>query len=195
IDWYRYFLELPVAHDPGTLYAYCSAGMNLAGGVVSRATSTWLPAFFDQYLARPLGITHYAMNLTPTGEGYSGGGVHMLPRDLLKFGQLFLDGSTWHGQRIVSKDWVEKSTANRTKGLNATDGLAWHRNTITADGQKHEGYEANGNGGQFLIVVPDLQLAVVFTAGNYGQYQVWGKFRDELTPRFIFPTRASATTK
>ncbi|MFL5622170.1 MAG: serine hydrolase domain-containing protein [Gemmatimonadaceae bacterium] len=195
IDWYRYFLELPVAHDPGTLYAYCSAGMNLAGGVVSRATSTWLPAFFDQYLARPLGITHYAMNLTPTGEGYAGGGVHMLPRDLLKFGQLFLDGGTWHGQRIVSKDWVEKSTANRTKGLNATDGLGWHRNTITADGQKYEGYEANGNGGQFLIVVPDLQLAVVFTAGNYGQYQVWGKFRDELTPRFIFPTRASATTK
>ncbi|MEP7345895.1 MAG: serine hydrolase domain-containing protein, partial [Gemmatimonadaceae bacterium] len=91
-DWYRYILNLPMAHDPGSLYAYCSGGINLTGGVISHTTKTWLPDFFDRYIARPLQIDHYGMNLMPTGEAYGGGGVRMRSRDLLKFGQLYLNG-------------------------------------------------------------------------------------------------------
>jgi CubicO group peptidase (beta-lactamase class C family) len=185
-DWYRYILNLPMAHDPGSTYAYCSGGMNLAGGVIANATRTWLPDFFDRYIARPLQIDHFGMNLMPSGEGYSGGGVRMRSRDLLKFGQLYLNGGIWNGTRVVSKDWVTRSTAQQISAPNGgSDGYAWHRYSLTVGGKTYQEYEANGNGGQFLIVVPELDLAVVFTAGNYRQYRIWRKFRDELVPRYI----------
>ena len=185
-DWYRYMLDLAMVHDPGTVYAYCSGTMNLAGGAIARATGTWLPDYFDRYVARPLQIDHYAMNLMPTEQWYAGGGVYMRPRDLLKFGSLYLNGGLWNGTRVVSKAWVERSTAQQmTTPTGGSDGYAWHRNVLHANGRDYQEYEANGNGGQFLIVVPELDLAVVFTAGNYQQYGVWRKFRDEWVPRYV----------
>ncbi len=185
-DWYRYSLDLPMVHDPGVTYAYCSGGMNLAGGVIAKTTGMWIPDFFDRYIARPLQIEQYAMNLMPTGEAYAGGGVHMRPRDLLKFGQAYLDDGVWNGRRIVSKNWVKESTAQQIRtSAGVSDGYGWHRHELQAGGRAYQIYEANGNGGQFLIVVPDLDLAVVFTVGNYNQYPVWRKFREELVPRYV----------
>ena len=187
-DWYRYTLDLPMAHDPGTLYAYCSGGMNLAGGAIARTTGAWLPEFFERFVARPLGIERYHMNLMPDGQGYSGGGVHMRPRDLLKFGQLYLNGGTWNGQRVVSESWVRRSTAHQIDaGNGGSDGYGWHRNTLKIGGRDYQEYEANGNGGQFLIVVPELELAVVFTAGNYGQYRIWRRLREEWVGEYLIP--------
>jgi CubicO group peptidase (beta-lactamase class C family) len=184
-DWYRYTLELPVLHQPGTLYAYCSAGLNLAAGVIAHATQSWLPAFFDRNIAQPLEIDHYAINLTPTGQMYGGGGVRLRPRDLLKFGQLYLNGGTWNGHRIVDRSWVETSTAHQIDNASGSDGFAWHRFTLEANGRDYQEYEASGNGGQFLIVVPELDITIVITAGNYGQYGIWRTFREQLVPRYI----------
>lgn len=185
-DWYRYFLDLPVVHPPGTTYAYCSAGINMAGGVVAKAAGTWLPDFFDRHIARPLQIDHYAINLMPGGQAYGGGGIYMRPRDLLKLGQTYLGGGIWNGKRIVSKEWVRTSTAHQIRtGNGGSDGYGWHRNTLTAGGREHQEYEANGNGGQFVMVVPDLDIVVAITAGNYMQYGVWRTFREELVPKYV----------
>lgn len=185
-NWYRYFLDLPVAREPGTAYAYCSGGINLVGGVVGEATKTWLPEYFDRYIARPLGIDDYGMNLMPTGEAYGGGGMRMRSRDFLKFGQLYLNGGTWNGARVVSRGWVRQSTAHQVDAPNgSSDGFGWHRYALTVAGRTVQEYEANGNGGQFLIVVPELELAIVFTAGNYNQYRIWRKFREEIVPQYI----------
>jgi hypothetical protein len=60
------------------------------------------------------------------------------------------------------------------------------------NGHAYQEYEASGNGGQFLIVVPELDIAVVITAGNYGQYGVWRTFRDQLVPRYVLAAADSA---
>ena len=184
-DWYRYTLELPMAHKPGTVYAYCSGGTNLAGGVIARTTGGWLPELFDRWLARPLGIRRFAMNLMPDGQGYSGGGVRLRPRDLLKFGELCLRRGAWKGLRVVSERWIRESTSRRMASPSGADGYGWHLNTLRAGGREYREFEANGNGGQFLIVVPELDLAAVITAGNYGQYPVWRSFREELLPKYV----------
>jgi hypothetical protein len=53
--------------------------------------------------------------------------------------------------------------------------------------KRYRWYQSNGNGGQLLLVLPDLDLIVVFTAGNYGNFQVWGKFQSDLVANAIVP--------
>lgn len=191
-DWWKYILDLPMAHDPGSYYAYCSGGSNIVGGAVTAATKTWLPEFFDRSIARPLEFGRYYYDLQPTLEGYTGGGVLMRPRDLLKIGQLYLDGGVWNGKRIVSKSWVDVSTTKKIEWpyrnenvSSGADGYAWHLNTLKFGARTFREYEANGNGGQLLIVLPELDMAVVFTAGNYQGGGVWSRFRDDLAPNGI----------
>ena len=202
-NWWKYTLDLPMAHDPGRRYAYCSANENLVGAAIATATHTWLPEWFDSAIARPLRFGRYYWNLMPNGEGYLGGGAFMRPRDLLKLGQAYLDGGTWNGRRIVSADWVRESTTARievspeTTGLTqeefenvyapAEDGYAWHLSQTHANGRAYATYMATGNGGQLLIVIPECDLAVVFTGGNYMQGGIWLKWRDDIVGGIIIP--------
>jgi CubicO group peptidase (beta-lactamase class C family) len=195
-DWWKHTLDLPMAHEPGARYAYCSANTNLVGGALTIATRTWLPELFDRAVARPLGFGSYHWNLTPTGDGYLGGGAWLRPRDFLKVGQAYLDGGAWRGRRIVSEEWVAQSTAPRvhispeTTGLSreefgeyygeGDDAYAWHLGAIRAGDGSYRTYEATGNGGQLLIVSPELELVVVFTGGNYRQGGIWSRWRDEI---------------
>jgi CubicO group peptidase (beta-lactamase class C family) len=130
----------------------------------------------------------------PNGEGYAGGGVYMRPRDLLKIGQVFLDNGTWKGRRIVRASWVKRSTspppeiygADAAKDPIGKDGLAWHLSPITSGGHIYYAYNANGNGGQVLLVVPELDLTVVFTGGNYRQGN-WIKWIPDIVGGEIIP--------
>jgi len=188
-DWWQYILDQPQVYPPGTHYAYCSGGMNLVGYALHRATGEWIPELFDRTVARPLGFGRYYYNLMPTLDGYLGGGVRLAPRDLLKLGAAYLNGGTWNGHRIVSADWVSLSTTTRLDSVVGRDGYAWHIFPITAGkgGRTYREYEANGNGGQFLIVVPELDLAVVLTAGNYRDGGVWWRWRQAIVGNVIVP--------
>lgn len=186
LDWYRYTLDLPMAHEPGSTYAYCSATMNLAGGVIAKATGSPLLEFFDANVAAPLGITGWQMNLMPNGDAYAAGSIYMRPRDLLKLGQLYLDGGKWNGWRVVSKQWFEQSTTRKADATDGSaDGYAFHLHSLTAGGKSWREYDASGNGGQLVIVLPELDLVVLFTAGNYDRARIWRKFRDELVPEYV----------
>jgi CubicO group peptidase (beta-lactamase class C family) len=184
-DWYKFMLDQRLAAAPGNAFAYCSGAVNLIGGIVRNTTRTWLPEFFDRFVARPLQMRTYHMNLTPAGEGYMGGGLHIRPRDALKLGQLYLDGGVWNGKRIVSKKWVEVSTARHPMNARGADGYNWHLNDIKLGDRVFKEYDASGNGGQLVMVLPELDLVVMFTGGNYGNFGVWGHFRDELLPQYI----------
>jgi len=188
-DWYRYTLDLPMARAPGgTRAVYCTAGINLLGGIVRNTTKTPLPEFFYRYLAHPLGISSYHINLMPTGRAYMGGGIRMRPRDQLKLGQLYLDGGTWNGRRIVPAAWVRQSLQVYSRfGPDHGYGFAWHVINVKSDGNPYRIFEAGGNGGQFVLIVPKLDLVVGFTAGNYGDFRTWYPFMTRLVPDYIIP--------
>lgn len=202
-NWWKYTLDLPMAHEPGKRYAYCSANINLAGGALTAGTRTWLPELFDRTIARPLQFGRWYWNLMPSGEGYLGGGARLRPRDLLKLGQAYLDDGIWNGRRIVPASWVAESTKPRmpitpeTTGLSeedfgnnyggGNDGLAWHQGDLTVAGRTIKGYAATGNGGQVLFVIPEYEMAVVFTGGNYRQGGVWGRWGQQIVGDQIIP--------
>lgn len=187
-DWCRYTLGLPLANEPGTHYAYCSAAVNLLSGIVRNVTNTWLPDYFRRYVAEPLQMRGYHINLTPTGDAYGGGGMQLRPRDALKLGQLYLDGGRWNGRPVIGADWADRSTRPMVAiGDGSHDGYNWHCHEYTVGGRTYREYDASGNGGQLVMVFPELDLAVAVMAGNYGQYGIWRRFRDELVPQGIIP--------
>ncbi len=202
-NWWKHALDLPMLHEPGSRYAYCSANINLVGAALTTATGTWLPELFERMVARPLQFGPYHWNLMPTDEGYLGGGAWVRPRDLLKIGQVYLDGGVWRGRRIVDTSWVTRSTAPdveispATTGLDPSqfsdfyvsgaDGYAWHMYGVRSGERTYREYEATGNGGQLLIVVPEFDLVVVFTGGNYRQGGIWSRWRNEIVGAEIIP--------
>jgi CubicO group peptidase (beta-lactamase class C family) len=204
-DWTKRTLDLPLQYDPGSHYAYCSMNINLAGAMLSQATGQWLPLLFDRTVAQPLDFGPYAWNLQGTGEGYLGGGVFVRPRDFLKIGQTYLDGGVWNGRRIVTSDWVKDSLSAHAHISPATtgrsgdalimnyydvdEGWAWHMIDVKSGDQTYHAFHANGNGGQLLIILPELDLAVMFTAGNYNQ-GLWNRERDDIVGGMIIPAIA-----
>ncbi|MEL7452761.1 MAG: serine hydrolase domain-containing protein [Pseudomonadota bacterium] len=187
-DWYRYALNLAMVGEPGGTDVYCTAGINLIGGVLLQTTKQSLPRFFHGAFAEPLNISHYHMNLSPTYEGYMGGGIRLRPRDFLKLGQLYLNGGVWNGQRLLSEEWIDASFAAQASLNEADDyGFAWWRRSYDVNGQRIGTYYASGNGGQLLFVVPELDLAVQINAGNYSDGRTRNAFRDRFMGEFILP--------
>ena len=196
-DWYKYTLDLPMARDPGgTTAIYCSASLNMVGGVAARVSGKWNADLFYQYIAPPLQFGVYHLNLTPTGEVYTGGGAYLRPRDELKLGQLYLSGGVWNGRRVLSREWVEWSTANRSTfarpvvaiDLNHQYGYGWHIHHFTVGAHTYREYAAEGNGGQFVMVFPDLDMVVAVNGGKYsGAWYRWGL---EVIPQYLIPAGA-----
>src|SRR5262249_29215061 len=202
-NYWKYTLDLPMAYDPGTHYAYCSANIDLMGGVLTTASGSWLPQLFDDTVARPLQFGRYYWPVSPAGDGYLGGGAFLRPRDLLKLGQTYLNGGEWNGHRIVDAAWVKESTAPHMEISPATtllgeqefsnnyiksaDGYAWHLVATSSGDRVYREYDASGNGGQLLIVLPEADLAIVFTDRNYGQGAISLRWRDGIVGARIIP--------
>jgi CubicO group peptidase (beta-lactamase class C family) len=198
-DWYKYTLDLPLAREPGgTTAIYSSASLNLTGGVAQRASGIWNVELFDKYIARPLQFGLYHLNLTPKGDFYTGGGAYLRPRDSLKLGQVYLAGGNWNGRRVISQEWVELSTAYHATfakpvidiDVNHQYGYGWHIHQITVDGRVYRVCAAEGNGGQFVMIIPDLDMAVAVNAGSYRNANVWYRWALEVLPRYLIPAGA-----
>jgi CubicO group peptidase (beta-lactamase class C family) len=172
-DWWRYTLNLPMSFEPGTHYLLL--GDHEPGGRGAYHSHPHLAAGILRSYRRPAAPVRPVLFQPPAHlEGYLGGGLQVRPRDLLKIGQVYVAGGLWNGRRIVSADWVRRSTMQQVADTaQSRDGFAWHRGVVTSGGRSFREYEANGNGGQFVIVLPELDLVVTFTAGNYQAYGVW----------------------
>jgi CubicO group peptidase (beta-lactamase class C family) len=185
-DWYKWTLDLPMAFAPGTKAYYCSPEINLLGAIVQKTTRAWLPDYFAARFAVPMQFGRYAMWLTepPTDTAYMAGGDYFRPRDFLKFGQLFLDHGRWNGTPVIDPAWLDACATPRTaiEGEIGRYGYAWHVFDFAAGGRTYHAINAGGNGGQLLTVVPELDLAIMITAGNYGQYPVWSQFIERTIP-------------
>ena len=187
-DWYHYTLALKSVRAPGERAVYCTAGINLGGYLLGRATHEWIPALFARDLARPLEMSHYYFDLMPSEEGYLGGGLYLRPIDFAKLPQLFLDHGRWHGKQIVSADWVARATAAHSS-INQPDdyGFGWWRITYHVAGHDYAAFYASGNGGQLAIAIPELDVVVSIMSGNYGDFKTWKHFVEDDVPRYVIP--------
>ena len=196
-DWIKFTLDLPMAYAPGSQFAYNTPTSVLLGGVLRQASGEPVPDFAREALFEPLCITRYRWSFSPTGQAMTGGSFFIRPRDLAKFGQLFLDGGVWKGKRIVSEAWVKESTRRRVASLPpgtekppeaAVIGYGYHWWTRWGfpglPGTTN--YFASGNGGQKIFVFPRRDLVVVFTGSHYNE-PIGHRQPMQILERFILP--------
>jgi CubicO group peptidase (beta-lactamase class C family) len=184
--WYGYTLNVPLISAPGEKIFYCSTEPNLAGGMLAKVAGEPQIVLFDRLLARPLALHNYYLGLRD-GDLYGGGGSRFTSRDFMKMAQLMVNKGRWNGRQLVGEDWVRRSTAP-LRNLNALQqyGFLWNSVEYDYNGRKIRAFFAGGNGGQVSMGIPDLDLVIAFTGGNYADPVLFTGQR-VYVPRFILP--------
>jgi CubicO group peptidase (beta-lactamase class C family) len=157
-DWVQFMLDLPMAEPPGTRFEYCNGASFLLSAIIQETTGMNASAFAEEHLFGPLNITDLEWASNPQGITIGWSDVRMRPHDMAKFGYLYLNDGQWDGEQVVPSDWVQASTRkHQSATLQDGYGYQWW----VAD---NDVYMALGYGGQFIVVVAEQALVVVFTS-------------------------------
>lgn len=189
-DWYRYSLNVPMAWNNGDRIVYCSMKPNLAAGMLEKVARKPLPELFYQLIAKPMQFGRYHLFLQPTGQVYGGGGHQFTTRDFLKFAQLMMNEGQYQGRQIVSREWARRSVAPLrllSPKEGQTYGYLWNSVEYPYRGRKVHAFFAAGNGGQIYMGIPELDLVIGFTGGNYGDSDVLRIPQRRYVPEDILP--------
>jgi CubicO group peptidase (beta-lactamase class C family) len=151
----------PLVNEPGTTFNYDSGSSDLLAAVLKRATGMTAAQYAQRRLFAPLGIRGARW---PSSRG--GSGLILRPRDLLAFGQMYLDSGKWRGRRVVSSAWVRASTRTqvhvpREQALSEGYGYNWW-----IGDRAPRLFAAHGYLGQALVVFPQLDTVVVVTSSG-----------------------------
>lgn len=157
----NYVLESNVEHTPGSEFHYYSAIPYIMGKIIEIVSEDDLYAFANKYLFTPMEFEKPEWEILTNG-GYNGGaGLQLTGKDMIKFGQMMLDGGTYKGKQIVNSDWINESTSfhyhtSLPYQFEKAYGYYWW--ILTQNGVNV--YYANGYGGNFIVCVPDKNLVV-----------------------------------
>ena len=159
----QYVLDMPMKEEPGKSFYYNSGASHVLSAIVQKATGKTSLEYAAERIFNPLGITDISWGEDRQGINSGSGRIFMKPEDLAKYGYLYLQNGMWDGKQLIPEKWVKESTA---KQVDTPDGLAgrygygyqWWQN-------KFGGYSARGFGGQYLFVIPEYNMVVVFASG------------------------------
>jgi CubicO group peptidase (beta-lactamase class C family) len=161
-NWVRHAIQRPLVAEPGTQRIYSTGNSHLLSGLLTQATgqSTW--AYTRAKLAEPLGISLPRWPADPQGVFFGGNEMRMTPRAMVRFGELFRNGGRYNGQQVVPEEWVRASLTVRSEARRTSEGYGygWFLSSVRG----YPMFYAWGYGGQFIFVVPDLELTVVTTS-------------------------------
>jgi CubicO group peptidase (beta-lactamase class C family) len=182
-DRYRFVLERPVVIEPGKRWIYSGGATALLARIIAKGTGLSLNDFARQRLFDPLGLGPTEWLTDRSGEFIAASGLRMRPRDLARIGAMMLSGGRSEGRQVVPAQWIRRST---TPMVDCDEfrsyGYHWYlgRYDFTvSSGPKatrarlEHYWAAIGNGGQRLVLFPDIDLAVAVTAGNYDTAEQW----------------------
>lgn len=161
-NWVRHALGRPLESPPGTGMEYSTGNTHLLSAILTRTSgkSTW--QFAQDTLARPLGFSLAEWPRDPQGVYFGGNDMLLTPRQMIAFGELYLRRGRVGEQQVVPADWVDRSFVPRTQSnwSDQTYGYGWWMREMAGV----QTYYAWGYGGQFIFVIPDLDLVIASTS-------------------------------
>lgn len=186
-DWVEFALEQPMDDRPGGDMRYSTGTSHLLSVMITNATGMSTKAFAEEHLFGPLGIEPGGWDRDPQGRYMGGNNLALKPADMMKLGQMVLDGGTWEGERIVSKEWLSDSFKTYTRSnYNPYDyGYMWWNRNVAG----YDTYFAWGYGGQYIFIIPELESVVVIMSSldNADQRRRYKEPVFRLLREFIIP--------
>ena len=160
-DALQYVLDLPVIEEPGTRFEYTNGVSHLLSCIITEVTGVSALDYARERLFSPLGITGSEWRTDSLGRNWGYSSLYLTPHDMAKIGYLFLRGGEWDGEQVVPREWVEEATRKHFHAGTLLDdyGFQWW---VSPKGY----YSAIGYKGQFIHVVPDLDLVMVTTSSR-----------------------------
>ena len=200
-DWVKFSLDLPMKGPPGMVWAYTSCNPIIIGGILSHVAKMSIMEFAKKYLFDPMGITDYRWTIDSVGQATTAGSFFMKPEDMIKLGELVLQNGVWNGKRIVSEKWLKESTGAKIPIPDfsfvkfsrsaiaipqpAYYGYYWYNELLKTKRYEENIVFSSGNGGQYIMIMPDLELVVVFTQSNFGSWKAKRAF--DILAKYIIP--------
>jgi CubicO group peptidase (beta-lactamase class C family) len=168
-----HLVDFPLTSDPGTEFQYSNLASHLLGVIVTRACGADLESFAQEQLFSPMNAQVGGWQVDDDGYNWGFGEIYLTARDMAKFGQLYLDDGVYAGQQIISSDWVEASLQRYSERIvrgwltprygsfrDRGYGYQWWSSRAGA----HYFYHASGHGGNYIILLPGLDMVIVTTA-------------------------------
>ena len=161
-DWVRFALSRPFVDEPGGRMLYSTGSSHLLSAILTRASGRTTLQLAREWLGEPLGIAIPPWTRDPQGIYFGGNEMALSPRALLRFGELYRQGGSLDGARVLPESWIRASWRPLTSSpfTGHSYGYGW----FVAQAGRHAVYYAWGYGGQMLYVLPDLALTVVITS-------------------------------
>jgi len=165
-NWIHFALDQPLEDSPGGRMIYSTGTTHLLSAILTKATGMSTRDFAIRYLFGPMDIQPGGWDRGPQGYYMGGNNMALRPGDMLKIGQMVMDMGTYNGRQIVPREWIIDSFKIYTRSnYNPYDyGYLWWR-------RKTAGYHvafAWGNGGQYILMIPELESVIAVTSDNYG---------------------------
>ena len=162
----KMILKLKMKSQPGKYFHYFSGDTELLAIILRRATGMNLADYASEKLWKKIGAKHDALwSLDHEGgieKAYCC--FNSNARDFARIGQLVLNEGSWDGEQVVPEDWLKQSlkpadhllTEDEEKPVDFYGYQWWMVNH-----QGHMTYYARGLAGQYILIVPDLDMVIV----------------------------------
>ena len=181
-NWVEFILSLPVRERRFGRFQYNSAVSHLLSAIITRATKTKAQEFANRHLFEPTGMSEiptgsqlaYNVDDTskegekrwsqdPQGNNCGGWGLALKPRDMARFGFLYLNQGQWDGKQVIPSEWIADSTKPHTRRY----GYHWWLDDVNGLFV----YAAVGHGGNHIYCLPEMDLVVAIASGSAGRWR------------------------
>ena len=187
--WVKAYLALPILSEPGTTYRYSSIASYMLSAIINKVTGQKVIDYLTPRLFEPLAIEGMDWETDAYGINTGGWGLRLKTEDLAKFGQFYLQKGKWNGKQLLPKKWVEEATSvkiyqnpamTQSKRDSSNDGVQGYCYQFWR--ARHNSYQVNGANGQFVVVMPEKDAVVIFTADSP---DMWGEIG--MIWEFLYP--------
>jgi CubicO group peptidase (beta-lactamase class C family) len=169
-DWIRSFLSKAPTDKPGTVFRYNNTATFMLSSIVQQVTGETLYEYLQPRIFKPLGLKGIDWDLNPQGINLGMIGLRLHTEDMAKFGQLLLRNGKWNGKQLIPEEWVAEASSTKIDSRGGNEKIAANINDWSQGycyqmwRGRHNSVRLDGMAGQFVILLPDQDAVVIFTA-------------------------------